>query len=146
MRYSISQLEVARKDIKEAALSLLETKQAGGGKSFKETFEKYLGIFHKEDIDTGKLITQISDAYNLVFVDNDLNRKRTSKFIKAFVSYVQYMEEYQFGLDNHHVNLNWAFDKDLILYDNSPILCSNDTRNIAFIVVENSLGWQNELR
>jgi hypothetical protein len=146
MRFSITKLEDARRDVNSVVYSLLNNDQGGAGKTFKRTFEAFIGKYHKEEIETGKLITQLTDAYKIGFVDNIDNKKRAHKFTEAFVSYIDYMNEHEFGLDNHHTKLNWAFDKDLILYGYSPILCSSDTRNIAFAVTEDGKGWINELK
>jgi hypothetical protein len=146
MRISITKLEEARVDARTVAKLLTVQTSGGGGKTFKGVFGTYIGKFHNDETDIGKLVTQLSDAFKLGFVPNEANYKKSNKYVEAFIVYAEYMSKYELGLDAHFTNVNWAFDKDLSLYGRSPTLCSSDTRNIAFAITENSNNWLNELK
>ncbi|RZL62200.1 MAG: hypothetical protein EOO93_09940 [Pedobacter sp.] len=130
----------------QTVASDLEKKNSFGSKgSFKGTFSNFTGKFHSGN-DSEVLNSQLADAYKLSFVTNAENTRRTEKYCEAFKSYTDYMKINEFGLDNIFTRINWNILPDIFLGGNSPILCSNDSRNIAFSIEENSVQWEDQLK
>ncbi|ADY51847.1 hypothetical protein Pedsa_1280 [Pseudopedobacter saltans DSM 12145] len=146
MKLSVTKLENARFDPKSVAAELGKKSGFGNNGSFKGTFSNYIGRFHHEDIEIEKLHALLSDAFKLSFVANADNERRAVKYCDAFLAYTKFMDENGFGLDNNYTLINWKVLPDAFLGGRSPILCSNDTRNIAFSIEENTLPWYNQLK
>jgi hypothetical protein len=145
MKLSISKLEEARFNPQTVATDLGKKSIFGSKGSFKGTFSNFTGKFHASN-DSETLYSQLADAYRLGFVTNAENSRRSDKYCEAFKSYTDYMKAHGFGLDNVYTRINWGILPDIFLGGNSPILCSTDTRNIAFSLEENSVNWQEQLK
>lgn len=147
LKISISKLEQARTNPQAFALSLAESSKGFGNRgSFSGTFRSFIGKFHKEEVNKEKLYNQLQDTYKLQFVENSANNKRAEKYCEAFSAYTEYMLANGFGLDNFFTRIDLRMLSDVSLRGNSPILCSNDTRNLVFSIEEMPNGWQNELK
>jgi len=147
-KFSIIQLEVARKDPKQFATNLKATsgtKQSFFRRSKLTRWQDAVGEYHKTN-DLAKAINYLEKSFSQR-ADTTKNRNEVSRFINSLDAYVTQYTKNGFVLLERRKRIKIILNSKVFIGGQVPIIYMNAKGGFSiYFVVQSSIVWESELR
>ena len=147
-KFSITQLEVARRNPKDFANNLKEaagTKPSFFGRGKLMRWQDSVSVYHKQN-DLSKAINYLEQSFSNR-ADNLKNRKEVERFISSLDAYVLQFKKKGFTLMDSRKKIHIDLNTKVFISGQIPITYMNTKGGFSiYFFSQGGLGWETELK